>query len=208
MRSYCNEDELYQGYLQSVYQNTKGYQHYSTLAHQDFRKNHISITYGELLFASTNKLINEANFKRGDVFLDLGSGLGKCALQVFMKSDLRKIIAIEASTLLHEQAQAIYQQVQKDFPYFWEEGRETHLIGDNFLKQDWQDSTVIYSCSTCFTPELLVLIGNKINQYPQIRDVFSLRPLPTLNMPLKKVFGVECSWDSALCFQYSRRQPR
>jgi hypothetical protein len=204
MVSHLNENELYQAYLTSVYQNTKGYQLYTDSQHLQFRKDRIDITYGELLFPSVDKLINRAKLKLNDIFLDLGSGLGKCALQIFIKSDVSKIVAIEAATALHQQAMDIYHKVKKDCPFFWDDGRETALICDNFLKCDWQDATVIYTCSTCFTPELLFLIGEKINQHSKIEQVFSLRPLPTIKLPLKQVFGVECSWDSALCFHYAK----
>lgn len=198
------DDELYQGYLAKVYQDTQGYQRYSLAEHALYKDAGICITYGELLYPSAKKIIHEMSKDQNEVFLDLGSGLGKCALQVFMQTELRRVLGIEASKELHTQALTAFNQVKSDFPFFWEEGRSLTLICDNFLHADWQDATIVYSCSTCFTQELLIAIGNKINQQPKVKQVFSFRPLPSLKLPLKKVFGVECSWDSALCFFYEK----
>lgn len=198
------DDELYQGYLAKVYQDTRGYQRYSVAENQMYQQSGVCITYGEVLYQSVKKIINVMSQQQNEVFLDLGSGLGKCALQLFMQTDLKKIFGIEASQILHAQAMTAVRQVNSDFPCFWEEGRTLSLICDNFLHADWHGATIIYSCSTCFTQELLIAIGNKINQQPQVKQVFSFRPLPSLKIPLKKVFTVECSWDSALCFFYEK----
>jgi hypothetical protein len=198
------EDELYQGYLTKVYQHTQGYQNYTDLQQAKFSRELISITYGELLYYSVKKILKVLEITPEDIFLDLGSGIGKCALQVFMQSDISAVIGIEASSVLHEAALKISLQVRHDFPIFWENNRKLKFIEGNFLNVDWENATIVYTCSTCFTQELLVCIANKINQTSSIKQVLSLRPLPTLNMTLKKVFAVECSWDSALCFLYTR----
>lgn len=197
-------DELYQAYVEKVYQQTQGGQTYTSSEQQAFLQSQVCITYGELLYPSVKKMLRHANMTAEDVFLDLGSGLGKCTLQAFIQTKAHKVIGIEAATRLHEQAQKIVAQVQQDAPYLWEEQREWNLLCDNFLTANWQGATVVYICSTCFTQSLLNAIGNKINTEPQVQKVLSLRPLPTLQMPLQKVFSVECSWDSALCFFYAK----
>ncbi|HVV69073.1 MAG TPA: hypothetical protein VHE99_08610 [Gammaproteobacteria bacterium] len=199
-----NDDELYQGYLTKVYQNTQGYQGYSEQERDLFLKAGVCVTYGELLYPSVKKLIKHFNYSSDDILLDLGSGLGKFALQVFLQTDIKKVIGIEASSVVNSQAQVVKEQVAADFPEFWENARELDFICDDFIKASWQDATIVYTCSTCFTQELLIAIGNKINHQPKVRQVFSLRPLSSLKMRLKSIFVVECSWDSALCFYYER----
>jgi hypothetical protein len=198
-----NELELYQGYLKKVYRHTHGYQQYAQNELAVFAKDKICITYGELLYPSVKKMLNTLSIHESDIFLDLGSGLGKCASQLFIESPFKKIIGIEASPVLHQQALNAYRQINLDFPYLWDDNRVFELICGNFLETTWQGATIVYTCSTCFTPELLIAIGNKINTEPTVKQVMSLRPLPTINLPLKTVFAVECSWDSALCFYYS-----
>ncbi len=198
------DDELYQGYLTKVYQHTKGMTNYSLEEKLQFAKEGVCVTYGELLYPSVKKLITYMNLNDADTFLDLGSGNGKCVLQVFMQTPVKKAFGIEANTRLHHQALAVAQNIKQALPFYWEENRDCQFIEANFLHLPWNEATVVYTCSTCFTQELLIAIGDKINITPSIQSVFSLRPLPSLQLPLKKVFQVECSWDTALCFMYQR----
>lgn len=198
------EDEYYQAYLSSLYQATKGYQSYTQKERLALQKENICITYGELLYPSVNKIIDILKPNTQDIFLDLGSGLGKCALQVFMQSAVKRVLAIEAAPELHRQALAVKAALQRDHPELWEEERALDFYEDNFLAHDWEGATLAYTCSTCFTQELLDALGEKINQEEQLRQVLSLRPIPALKrLPLKQVFSVECSWDSAMCFHYA-----
>lgn len=202
--STITDDELYQGYFTKVYQHTKEIPSYSLEEKRHLAKEGICVTYGELLYPSVKKLISHMLPNSHDVFLDLGSGNGKCALQVFMQTDVKKVIGIEANKTLHLQALSVSKNLKQDCPFFFENDRECIFIDGNFLAGSFNDATIAYTCSTCFSQELLIAIGDKLNQSPQIHTVFSLRPLPTLHVPLKKVFQVECSWDSALCFMYQR----
>ncbi len=198
-----NNDELYQVFLTKVYPHTLEKCAGDTT--QNLMQQGICPIYGELYYPSVKKIIQEFALTTADIFLDLGSGLGKCALQVFMQSNVGKVVGIEAMATLYAQAQSAMQRVKTDFPYFWIE-RDLIFSCANFLEASWHDATAVYTCSTCFTPALLTAIGDKINQQSCVQKVMSLRPLPTLQLPLKKVFRVECSWDSALCFYYTRRQ--
>lgn len=197
-------DLLYQGYFSKVYERAKGYIAYSKDELAGFARENVSQTYGELLYPSVKKMLGEFHPKEDDVFLDLGSGLGKCALQAFMQTPVKKVLGIEASDPLFEQSHAVFEKLKTDFPFFWEDNRQLQLIHGNFLTTDWQDTSLVYTCSTCFTQNLLAEIGRKINQQESVQQAMSLRPLPTLTrLKLKNVFSVECSWDSSLCFHYS-----
>jgi len=200
------EDELYQECFSKVYQHTQGYQQYALSEKQQFAREAICPTYGELLYPSVKKILQRFPTDSRQSFLDLGSGLGKCALQIFMQTDCQKVIGIEASLALHTQANAVLHEMQSTFPFYWE-GRELIFVQGNFLQEDWQGATVVYTCSTCFSETLLEAIGERINQELSVAEVFSLRPLPSLTrLPLHAVFSVECSWDSALCFHYKNQK--
>jgi len=197
-----NEDELYQGYLAKVYSKPV-LTSPSSKEEDALIQAGICITYGELLYPSVKKLLHIARLAPTDIFLDLGSGLGKCVLQIFLQTALQKVIGIEAIPALHQQACQAQEQMQAALPFLWE-NRTLDLVEGNFLEKDWQGATIVYSCSTCFDRRLLNAIGHKINEEKQVQQVFSLRALPTLKrLRLKKVFVVECSWDSALCFYYT-----
>jgi SAM-dependent methyltransferase len=198
MRDHNNAiDELYQAYLVSVYEK---------LTLPATSKATDSLTYGEMLYPSVKKVLTTLSLRPEDIFLDLGSGLGKFAIQVFMQSQVQQVIGIEMRTELSESACEALQMIKQEFPIFWEKDRKLQFLHGDFLKLNWEQATIAYCCATCFRPELLNAIGDKLNQETSVQQVLSLRPLPTLTrLPLKKVFTVECSWDSALCYYYSHR---
>lgn len=195
-------DKLIYAYVESLYQHSIGFQNYSQDSKDRYMAKDVCYVYGELLYPSVVKMIKRLSLNANDVLLDLGSGLGKFALQMFMRSAVQKVIGIEATEPLYLQSTQKIQQAQRDVPFFWA-GRDFVLIGDNFLTQDWSEANIVYTCSTCFTAELLEKISVKINNTPSIQQVLSLRPMPVLDrLKLYDVFSVECSWDSALCFWY------
>ena len=188
-------DELYQAYLAHVYQHVE----------QPLLVGKVSgsLTYGEMLYPSVKKLLNKLQIESNDIFLDLGSGLGKLALQVWMQTILKSVIGIEAREELSRQTNEVVHQIYQGFPFFWENDRHFKIITGDFLNTDWEKATIVYTCSTCFRPELLTAIGDRLNSETSVMQVLSLRALPTFTrLPLKEVFSVECSWDTALCYLY------
>lgn len=198
-----DDDELYQAYLSQLYPEAVT-PRYTRAQRQSLAQTGVCAAYGELLYPSVKKIMKLFQMTSDDVFLDLGSGAGKCALQIFMQSDAKKVIGVEALPVLCAQAEHVKQQLAQDFPCFWEESRELQFVCDNFLQVDFSQATVAYACATCYSETLLAEIGEKANRAASIRQLLSLRPLPTLTrLPLKKVVALECSWDSALGFYYS-----
>lgn len=198
-------DESFQAYFDQVYQGMPALKSPSPEETRQAREVGICSTYGELLYYSVQKIADRMQLTADDVFCDLGSGMGKCALQIFMQTAVKRVIGIESHAILSEKAASSCQEIRTAFPFFWEEGREIAFVKDNFLNCDWGSPTALYTCSTCFDTALLNAIGDKINQTPSIRQVMSLRPLPSLTrLKCVNIFRVECSWDSALCYHYAK----
>ena len=104
-------DELYQAYLAHVYQHVE----------QPLLVGKVSgsLTYGEMLYPSVKKLLNKLQIESNDIFLDLGSGLGKLVLQVWMQTILKSVIGIEAREELSRQTNEVVHQIYQGFPFFW-----------------------------------------------------------------------------------------
>lgn len=197
-------NKLIHAAVESIYQQSEGFQSYSDSQKSDYLAKDICYIYGELLYPSTLKLANKLKLSSTDTLLDLGSGLGKFALQIFLSTEVGQVIGIEATEPLYTQSKEKLAIAQRALPIFWEGGRSIDFQHGNFLYMDWSMANIVYSCSTCFTKELLGKIGHKINDTANIKQALSFRPLHTLErLKCKAVFRVECSWDSALCFWYS-----
>lgn len=166
----------------------------------------ISETYGEILSSGVNKLLSLITLSKDDVFVDLGSGLGKVVVQVFLQSDVKEARGLEIIPELHNQALLIKEQVQHALPEFFTHERTLNFSLDNFLIHPLMDASVLLIGSICFPPSMLFQISKIINSMDTIHTVFSLRPLSHLkNLAFKRTVRVECSWDTALGYLYVKK---
>lgn len=163
-------------------------------------------SYGEILVPSVAELCQYAQLTPNDVFVDLGAGLGKLVIQVFLQTPVRKAIGVEIVPNLHAASISAREQVYIELPELFEQGRQLEFILGDFLLVPFLDATVLLLCAVCFPPTLLDSIGHLINTLPHVHTVFSLRPLPNLKrLQFVKTIRVECSWDTALCYVYRLR---
>jgi len=189
---------LCQQYLSLLYQGAKGHQ---SLKRSE--QNTIPLSYGEILYPGVDRLLAEVVLSEKDVFLDLGSGLGKVVLQVFLKTAVKKACGIEILPDLHQQSLAAAKKVQEDLSGFFTGGRQLNFVLGSFLTFPLTEATVVLIGSPCFTPKMLDSLSKNIDSSPHIHTVFSLRPLCALEkLAFKKAIRIEGSWDTTLCYIY------
>jgi hypothetical protein len=195
-------DQLCQDYMNALYQGVSGFVSYEPGEKETGEKSKVYLTYGEMLYPSVDALIECMAITENDVFYDLGSGVGKVGLQYFLKTPVKKVVGIEYSQKRHVMAEQVYNQVKQEFPDLFVGGRELHCIQGNMLTQDITDATIVYSCSTCFSEELLLNIGELLERCPNLRYIATNKVIPT-KLPLVGLVDVECSWDKTKWHMYS-----
>lgn len=164
----------------------------------------ITESYGEVLYDSIEKLLTHVVLSSEDVFVDLGSGLGKVVLHIFLNSNVKRAYGIEILSHLHQRAQLAAQRIQRELPDFFMEGRKLKFLLGDFLKLPFKDATVIFINSICFSQRILTELEFIINNTPSVHTLLTMRPFHGLTkLSFKKAIRVECSWDSALCYLYS-----
>lgn len=196
--------EIVQGYLDNLYQEANGYLKYSSEEKSQYISHDVCITYGEVLYLSLISFTEQLNLDSRDTFLDLGSGLGKICTSILLGTACKRVIGIEASTRLHQQAIKVLPQLT----HFLEAEHKTlDLIHGNFLSSELlpeiQRATVVFINSTAFTYDLLDKIEGVLNQCPNIRAVLSFKPFANLTLPFNKTVIIEASWDSILSRLYT-----
>lgn len=169
----------------------------------------IAETYGEILPHGVAKLISFAELMPNDVVVDLGSGKGKLVQQVFLSSPVQEVRGIEINPVLHQEARRLQANTYRDYPALCQPPRRLMLLLGDFLKTGvLEGATVVVIGSPCFGPSMLNRLSALIEVSTSVRAVFSLRPLLLLKrLRFKKVFRVECSWDSAQCYWYGLPPP-
>lgn len=160
-----------------------------------FTRDTISETYGEILFEGIEKILKKIQFNESDVIYDLGSGLGKVIVQIALQHSVKKLCGIELNARINEYAQRAKKMIGKP---------DVHFICGSFLEVPFNDATIIFILSPCFTQSMLWSLGDIINHLPNIKTVMTLRAIPNLAIPFKQSFRVEGTWDSALCYLYQR----
>lgn len=155
----------------------------------------VDLTYGEILFESITKCLSFYPLCNEDIFLDIGSGLGKVVLQVALQTSVRAAYGIEIIPELHQYALQAQRKLKHD---------NIHFICADFLAIPWPETTTLLIGSPCFSLPTLEQLAFRIETSKSIRLVFSLRPLLLLQrLRLQQIIRLEGSWDSALCYIYS-----
>lgn len=190
-----NSDHSYsvcQQYLNIIYQNASVHHVYN-----------ISDTYGEILYPSVHALLSMISISEHDVFVDLGSGLGKLAAQVFLQSTVKQSIGIELIPELHQQALSAHARILQELPEFFINERALTFLQGSFFDIPFKGATIALISSPCFTPSMFNQLGHLIDAMPSIHTLLTLRPIPSLKrLVFTKVIRIEGSWDTALCYLY------
>jgi hypothetical protein len=161
---------------------------------------------GEILYQGVGKLLTKIDLTEADVFFDLGSGVGKIVLQVFLQTQVKAAIGIELAPELHKKSLAAAQRIGQDLPALFSVNRKLNFVLGDFLTTSFAEATVLLLNSTCYSQEMLLRLGEIINDCPHIRYVLTLRTILNLEkLTLSKIVRVQCSWDTALCFIYSSK---
>jgi len=194
--------KLTKQYLARLYDKVTGFISFSAAEKNKNMESRIYLTYGEILFDSVTGLMNKLNLDEKDVFYDLGSGVGKMALQVFMTTPIKEVYGIEASIKRFEKSCKAAAQVEEDFKGLYKNSRKLQFINANIVDCDMKDATIIFACATCFGAELLTTIAERSVECTNLKYLISLKKIPC-NIPLKTTFHIDCSWDKVKCYIYS-----
>lgn len=103
--------------------------------------------YGELPFATWQKIVEFANPKTDGVFFDLGSGTGRVVLESYLLFPFKKVVGVELLHGLHAKAFDVKENFEKNLkPAIAENfsGRELQLINGDIFKTDLSEADFIF----------------------------------------------------------------
>jgi hypothetical protein len=133
-------------------------------------------TYGEITFEGVEKLISLLNLKDSDVFYDLGCGVGKMVIHVYLGTPVKKSVGIELSSERATKAMTIQEKLKQDKSLI-EEGRTLAFYKESFLDSNLNDATVIYLASTCFSPDVMKQVTDTLAKLKKGLRVITLKKL-------------------------------
>lgn len=198
-------DDRCKAFLDAATADFDGYMPFSDAARAEQEAQNIFATYGELLFESSSKLLRALRLTPQDTFYDLGSGTGRLCAQAFLSTYVQHVVGIEVVHERHVVAQALAERIPQQFPKHMESGRSLRFVEANFLDVDISDATVLYTCSTAFSKDLVATIAERAKTCTNLRYFLSLRPSP-FHLPLLHDVIAPCSWGHFThCYIYGPR---
>jgi hypothetical protein len=181
-------------YIQMIYENKGGY----TIPIEETSaiiKEGGHPQYGEITYDSAAHILDDLNLTRQDVFYDLGSGVGKLVLQVYMTTPVKRSVGIEISPTRWNISEAAHKEILNDDHLT--PGRDLVFINQNLLKTPLTEATVCFLSGLAFPPQLIHSIMDRLSAADHDIKVLSVMPLPThKNFTLVKTYKLPMSWSA------------
>ncbi len=150
--------------LKSLYSDIDGY-NISSQARKKAALEDKALTYGEVMPEQFQKILSLTSPQKGEVFYDLGSGLGKPTLLASLFFDFSRATGIELLGDLYEASTLALRRFEKEIrPTLGTEKKDQKInfINQNFLDYDLTDADVIFTHSTCFSLETMDNLAKKL----------------------------------------------
>ncbi len=177
----------------------------SSLRSNQPESNTFSTTNGEILYHDLVTLLKLIKPDENDIFFDLGAGVGKIVLQVYLETPVKKAIGIEIMSDLHQRSLRVLDHVKADLPEAFPANRHIQFMSGSFFSIPFETATILMISCMCFTQAMMLRLGSIINHNSHVRTVISLRPILNLTqLKLKQIIRIQCSWDASLCYIYMR----
>eukprot|EP01089_Gocevia_fonbrunei_P020656 TRINITY_DN7744_c0_g1_i1.p1 TRINITY_DN7744_c0_g1~~TRINITY_DN7744_c0_g1_i1.p1 ORF type:complete len:253 (-),score=28.38 TRINITY_DN7744_c0_g1_i1:64-822(-) len=157
-------------------------------------------TYGEIHYSAVTTMINTCNPNTKDVFYDLGSGMGKVAIQFALQTDCMKCCGLELSQTRHSVAQLMVDVIIKKDPRFQPNlKKKLQFLNQDFLSASWKDATILYTCWTVFPKNIQMKMVDKAYKCPRLRFFVAQEPISwdQTKFVLVKKQKIQVSWDDA-----------
>ena len=113
------------------------------------------------------------NSIRDGNFYDLGSGTGKGVLAMSLIHKFKRLIGIEFLENLFTLSLSVKQTYDRTIGDKFENNRQlfnfdspnqVEFLQGDFLKHNWEDTSIIFANSTCFSLNMMNNIANKANK--------------------------------------------
>ena len=155
-------------------------------------KNDVFSTYGEILPIGVCKIIKNISIDKNDVFFDLGCGCGKVVTQFYYQTCVKSSNGVEFSTTRFSQAKKIKEKIK--------EADRLNFYRSSFVNKnlDLSHGTIFYSCSTCFSDNLMRKIWKKISNNENLNAIIVLKDFPDncdfSRVKRTKSIEIPCTW--------------
>ncbi len=188
--------------IERLYKNHSGYG--IAAQEEEFIKSAgSSSTYGEITYEGAQQLIDEFHLRAKDVFYDLGCGVGKFVVQVYLNTPVKKAVGIELSKTRATNAGLVHRQLKRDG--LIKKNRKLVFAEKNILDANLSDATAIFVSSLCFSDGMMERTTEKLAALkPGLRVATSRELAKNPKFELIKVMQIPMSWSQSSTVHFYR----
>lgn len=161
------------------------------------KEDHSYTTYGEIDPISVDLIISKLDIDSNDVFYDLGSGSGKVTMQFYTNTSVKKSVGIELQSNRYDISIKALNRLTTNYNNLIDSNRQLKYYNQNMAHSNIDDATIVFMCSTCYGPDLLDIVYNKLKNNKKLKYIISLKTYDKyLNiLPKKMSFKIKTSWN-------------
>jgi hypothetical protein len=164
-----------------------------------------NLQYGEVTYAGMEPLYSALQLKSGDVFYDLGCGVGKLVLYVALRGQAKRSIGLEIGERRQAVAGGVCQLLSTELSNQRagkasslsqiEHCAEFNVLLGDISRQRYSDATVVVLTNLCMDQGVQNRTIECLMRCPSTRRIVSITPLPThVRLKLTRTVRVSCTW--------------
>jgi hypothetical protein len=174
------------------------------LSYQERVDNHLTgaseLIYGDINFEHFAALIDSLKPRPGEVFWDLGSGIGKCIATVGCMYPELEVWGVEKLSSLYKLSKEVIHNLEND-----RNAKNMHVIDGDFRDLYWTNADIVFISDLTFGLDMCRDIENKVRELKRGARVITLKSLNDAGY-LKEIrfMRVKMSWGRAGVFIYEK----
>lgn len=161
-----------------------------------------NLTYGEVTYAGMEAVYDALNLKQGDVFFDLGSGVGKLVLYVALRAQVARSVGLEVGEKRHalavgacERLKALKEEPDAKLSSLTQPCSEFQVLQADICKYAYQDASVVVITNVCMDMQVQSRAVEQLLRCSAIRRLVTTCALPPNNrLKLARAVCVACTW--------------
>lgn len=165
-----------------------------------------NLQYGEITYAGMEALYPALQLSPGDVFYDLGSGIGKLVLYVALRCQASRAVGLEVGERRHALAEAAAGRLVAELgdaaKSFGGNYGSVELLRADISRQRYHDASVVVLTNLCMDQGVQNRTIDSLLKCPSLRRIISITPLPpNLRLKLTRTVRVSCTWAKVSTWQ-------
>ena len=164
--------------------------------------------YGEVLYPTLSDIFSILRKRNllsgGEVFYDLGSGIGKAVIAASLLHNFSKCCGIELVRSLFEISVKLKENYEKTRFRLDGGGTSVEFFNADILEFDWSDCDVFFINSTCFDEDFMRTVGEKASRKGTI-GISTSKRMDKRKWSLLEMIKKPMSWGNASVFIHVRK---